>query len=74
LGSVGRAGGLVARALGVLLEPLEEPIQVFAVEDQARALLHSHQLRAPQLVEGSPLDPDIRHGFAVGQASFHRTK
>ena len=56
---------------GLGLEAVKQPVQICAIENKARALLHGHQLRTPHFVERAAAHPNIFHGFLVGQASFH---
>ena len=53
------------------LELVEQAVEVDLVEDQAAALAHGHEPRAPLFVEGAALDADVLDGFGVRQTSFH---
>jgi hypothetical protein len=53
------------------LELVEEAVEVVAVEDQAAALSHRDQARAPVLVEGAALDADVLQRFVVGESALH---
>lgn len=62
-------GGLgIAR--GFVLEAIKQLVQVVPVKNQARPLLHGHQLRAPHLIERAAAHAHVVHGFLVGQAAF----
>jgi hypothetical protein len=58
--------------LALLLELVEQAVEVFSVEDEAGSLVERIQAWSPCSVEGPPLDTDVRHGFAVGQAALHQ--
>lgn len=65
----GVAAGVVGCGGG--LELVEEPVEVDLVEDQAAALAHGHQARAPVVVEGAALDADVGDRLGVGESAFH---
>jgi len=56
--AVGIVGGR-RTASRLQLALVEQAIQILAVEDQRGALTEGHQVRAPGLVEGAALHPDV---------------
>lgn len=55
----------------LVFELIKERVELDAIKDDAGALLHRVQPRAPLRVEGAALDADVGHCFCVGEAAFH---
>jgi hypothetical protein len=62
--------GRVRLARSLLFEAVEQAIDIHPVEDHARALAHSHQLRTPDFIKGAAFDTDILHGLLECQAAL----
>jgi hypothetical protein len=56
---------------GLTLEVLEEAIELFAIENDAGALVHRHQQRTPLRVEGAALHANVGDRFGVAEPPLH---
>jgi hypothetical protein len=61
----------IVNAGGARLVFIEQPIEIRAIEDQARALAHRDQVRPPLGVERTALDAHVGHGFGEGESALH---
>ena len=58
-----------SRGLG--LELIEELVELETIKDQAGALLHCVEPRAPERIKGPALDTGVAHRLGVAEAALH---